>query len=49
MNYSYIFCIREFIVCTQLNGFKYCYLTLIILLNINDLFAHSEMVSRIII
>ena len=23
------------------NGFKYCYLTLIIFFNINDLFAHS--------
>ena len=28
------------IVSTQLNGFKYCYLTLIILLNIIHSFAH---------
>ena len=28
-------------VCTQLNSFKYCYLTLIILFNANHLFAHS--------
>ena len=28
------------IVSTQLNGFKYCYLTLIILFNINHLFAY---------
>ena len=32
------------IVSTQLNSFKYSYLTLIILFNINYLFAHSEMV-----
>ena len=28
-------------VCTQLNSFKYCYVTLIILFNINHLLAHS--------
>ena len=33
------------IVSTQLNGFKYCYLTLIILFHINNLFAHSEVVT----
>ena len=53
------------IVCTQVNGFKYCYLTLIILFAtvkcfkyydviltiqvINHLFAHSEMISIIVI
>ena len=35
------------IVCTQLTGFKYCYQTLIILLNINHLFANSEVISSI--
>ena len=34
-------------VSTQLNGFKYSYLTLIIWFNINHLFAHSEVVSSI--
>ena len=29
------------IVSTQLNGFNHCYLTLIILFNINHLFVHS--------
>ena len=29
------------IVSTQLNGFSYCYLTLIILFNITHSFAHS--------
>ena len=37
------------VVCTQLIGFKYCYLTLIILFNINHLFAHSEVVSSVAI
>ena len=32
-------------VCTQLNGFKYWYLTLIILFHITHLFAHSEMLT----
>ena len=32
-------------VCTELNGFKYFYLTVIILSNINDLFVLSEVVS----
>ena len=27
---------EQFFFCTQLNGFKYCYLTLIILFNIDD-------------
>ena len=35
------------IVSTQLNDFNYCYLTLIILFNINHLFAHSEVVKNI--
>ena len=30
-----------FIVCTQLNSFKFCNSTLISLFNINNLFAHS--------
>ena len=34
---------------TQLNGFNYCYLTLQILLNINSLFADSEVVTSIAI
>ena len=34
---------------TQLNGFNYCYLTLIILFNINNLFADSEVVTNIAI
>ena len=34
-------------VCTQLNGFMHCYLTRIILSNINFLFSHSLMVSSI--
>ena len=29
------------LICIQLNISKYCYLTLIILLNMNHLFAHS--------
>ena len=33
------------IVSTQFNGFSNCWLTLIILFNINHLFAHSEMVT----
>ena len=37
------------IVSTQLNGFTYCYLTLIIILNINNFFAHSEMITCIAI
>ena len=28
-------------VCTQLNGSKYCYVSLIVQLNINHLFTHS--------
>ena len=34
-------------VCTLLNGFKYFYQTPIILFNISQLFAHSEMISNI--
>ena len=34
---------------TQLNGFNYCYLTLIILFNINHLFVHSEEIISIVI
>ena len=37
------------IISTQLNGFKYCYLTLIILFNINHLFAQSKVVTSIAI
>ena len=37
------------IVSTQLNGFNYCYITLIILFNIHHLFAHSEVVTSIAI
>ena len=38
-----------FIFCTQINGFNYCYLTLIILFDINHLFAESEVVTIIAI
>ena len=31
-------------VCTQLNGFKYCYFTFISLFNTNQLLAHSWIV-----
>ena len=34
-------------VSTQLNGFNYCDLTLIILFNNNHLFAHCEVVTNI--
>ena len=37
------------IVSISLKGFNYCYLTLIILSNINHLFAHSEMATSIAI
>ena len=37
------------IVPTQLNGFNYCYLTLIFLFNINYLLAESEVVTSIAI
>ena len=37
------------IVTTQLNGFNYCYLIQIILLNMNHLFAHLEVVTSIAI
>ena len=33
------------IISTQVNGFNYCYLTLLILFNINHLFADSEEVT----
>ena len=36
-------------VCIQQIGYKYCYLTLIILLNVYYLFAHSEMAPSIAI
>ena len=39
--------LQSTMVSTQLNGFNYCYLTLIIQFNINHLFAHSEMVRSI--
>ena len=35
-------------VSTQLNGFKYCYLTIIILVNINLLFVYREVIKSII-
>ena len=35
------------IVSTQLNGFNYYYVTLIILFDISHLFAHSEAVTSI--
>ena len=37
------------IVSTQLNGLNYCYLTWLILFNINHLFADSEVVTSITI
>ena len=37
------------IVSKQLSVFNYCYLTLIILFNINNSFAHSEVVASIAI
>ena len=37
------------IVSTQLNVFKYCYLTLIILFNINYLFVYCEVLTSIAI
>ena len=37
------------IVTTQLNGFNYCFLTHIILFNMNHLFADSEVVKNIAI
>ena len=37
------------IVSTQLNGFNYCYLTLIILFNINHLFTDSDVATSIAI
>ena len=33
---------------THLNGFKYCYQTLIIQFDINYLFAHSQIVLSIV-
>ena len=42
-------CTSIAIVPTQLNGFNYCHQTLIILFNINHLFAHSKMVTSIAI
>ena len=35
------------IISPQFNGFNYCYLTPIILFNINHLFADSEVVTSI--
>ena len=37
------------IISTCLNGFSYCYLTLIILFNINHLFADREVLTIIAI
>ena len=37
------------IVSIQFNGFNYCYLTLVILFDINHLFAHREVVASIAI
>ena len=39
----------ESFVCTQVNGFNYCCLTLIILFNITHLFTHGEAVTSIAI
>ena len=51
LNESELICLPTSIaiVSTHLNGFKYCYLTLIIPLNINHLFAHIEVVTSIAI
>ena len=42
-------CTSTTIVSTQLNGFNYCYQTLIILFNINHLLAHNEVDTSIAI
>ena len=34
--------LSSFFFCTQLNGFKHCYLIRIILFTIDHLFAHNE-------
>ena len=34
-------------VCTQLNGFEYCYRTLIDLFDITHLFAHGEDIKEL--
>ena len=39
--------LRIAVICTPVNNFKYSYLTVIILFNVNHLFAHSELVSSI--
>ena len=39
----------ELYFCSQLNGFKYFYLTQIFPFTINDLFAYSQAVSSIAI
>ena len=51
LNELELFCLHTSIVIasTQLKGFKYCYLSLIILFDINHLFADSEVVSSITI
>ena len=33
-------------VCTQLNGSKYCYVSLTIQLKISHLFTHTEMIKQ---
>ena len=38
----------ELIFCTQLNGFKYFFVTRIILFNINHLFVDSEIIKSIL-
>ena len=42
-----IFYSQSSFICPQLNSFKYCYLTLVILLHIIYSFAHSKMVPSI--
>ena len=51
LNESHLSCLHTgtVIVFTQLNSFNYCYLSLIILFNIDHLFADSEVVTSIAI
>ena len=51
LNESELICLHANIavISSQLNGFKYCYRTLIILLNIYHLFSPSEVVTSIAI
>ena len=51
LNYLKLICLHTSIavVSEQLNGFIYCYLKLLILFNINHLFAHSKVFTNIAI